>query len=691
LRARGTGIRPKTTPEDRAIRPAVTEPAPSARVREPASAAPRDADWESAADVLPLVVFSLRPDGTIEFVNRRLTEVSGHPASTLVGCGWRALVHADDLPRVTAAAVRAALGGRRFALECRFRCRGGCFVWMSAEAAPQFDAAGRIARWYGAAIEVESRKSAERALHATQVELEDSQARFHALAEAIPVMCFTADASGWIDWYNHRWYDFTRQTPEEALGWGWQAAHHPDDFLEVMRRWPLSIATGEPFEMEFRLRRHDGRYHWFLSRIEPLRDRDGNVIRWYGSNVDIDAQKRVLERTKRVAETLQDVFLPARMPSVPGLRFDAVYLPAEHDALVGGDWYDAFELPDGRIVFSIGDVAGHGLEASMSVGRLRQAIYTLAFSTTDPGTILTRVCEMLEYQEPGTIVTALVGTIDPAHREIAYASAGHPPPLVAYRNDDAARMQPLGGPPLGTGLGHTWITHRFPLRPDAVVAVFTDGMIEFSRDIVAAENRLRAAVALFVGDTAIARPARAIQQVVFDEYGARDDAALLLMQFSHVDVAALRADPQALQKAWRFHSSDAYSAHAARREIMAFLRGIAAGAEQLFACELVLGEILANTVEHAPGLVEVTIDWSARKPVVCVRDTGPGLAQFAVRLPDDPLSEDGRGMYLIHALADSVSVKQAAGYGTEIQVRLPLRRRVRETRSPVVQPGSSAT
>jgi PAS domain S-box-containing protein len=681
LQARGAGIRPETTLEDGAIRPVVTEPI--------ASATPRDADWESAADVLPLVVFSLRPEGTIEFVNRRLTEVSGHPASTLVGGGWRALVHPDDLPRVSAAAVRATLAGRRFALECRFRCRDGCFVWMSAEAAPHFDAAGRIVRWYGAAIEVESRKTAERALYATQVELEDSQARFRVLAEAVPVICFTADAAGWIDWYNHRWYDFTGQSHDEALGWGWQAVHHPDDFLEVMRRWPLSIATGAPFEMEFRLRRHDGQHHWFLCRIEPLRDRAGSVIRWYGSIVDIDAQKRVLERTKRVAETLQDVFLPARMPQVPGLRFDVVYLPAERDALVGGDWYDAFELPDGRIVFSIGDVAGHGLDASMSVGRLRQAIYTVAFSTTDPGAILTRVCEMLEYQEPGSIVTALVGTIDPAHREIAYASAGHPPPLVAYRNDDAARVQPLGGPPLGTGLVDAWSTHRFPLRPDAVVAVFTDGMIEFSRDIQAAENRLRAAVALFVGDTAIAHPARAIQQLVFGEHGARDDAALLLMQFSDVDAATHRAEPEALQKAWRFHSSDAYSAHAARREIMAFLRDLAASAEQLFACELVLGEILANTVEHAPGLVEVTIDWSARKPVVCVRDTGPGLAHLAVRLPGDPLSEDGRGMYLIHALADSVSVKQAAGYGTEIRVRLPLRRKAREPRRPAVQARSA--
>ena len=85
-----------------------------------------------------------------------------------------------------------------------------------------------------------------------------SERQFQGLAEGLPVICWTADATGSFDWYNHRWYEFTGQTPEEAVGWGWQAMHHPDDFLDVMRKWPHSIATGEPFEMEFRLRRRDG-------------------------------------------------------------------------------------------------------------------------------------------------------------------------------------------------------------------------------------------------------------------------------------------------------------------------------------------------------------------------------------------------------------------------------------------------
>jgi len=622
--------------------------------------------------LLPIIVYTAAADGTIDFVNRRWTELTGHDPSTLLGAGWRDLVHPDDLRAVAEAASRAVAAGQRLTFECRFRKLDGTYSWMASSAVPSYDAGGHVRRWYGTGFDVDGRRRAEDALRASRVELVDSERRFDVLAEAIPVMCFTADAEGWIDWYNQRWYEFTGQSPDEAVGWGWQAAHHPEDFLEVMQRWPHSLATGEPFEMEFRLRRSDGRFHWFLSRIEPLRDATGRIVRWYGSNVDIDAQKRALERTKRVAETLQDVFLPSKLPQRAGVRFDAIYLPAERDALIGGDWYDAFELPDGRLIFSIGDVAGHGLAASLSVGRMRQAIFALAFTLHDPATILAQLNTMLEHQEPGTMVTAMVGSIDPGHERLWYATAGHPPPIVAYPRDGTVRSLPLGGPPLGTGIAAKWTSHRARLTRDAVVAVFTDGMIEFSHDVVDAEARLRAAVKLLVGDTTIARPAAAVQQRVFEGRRPRDDAALLIVQFSDVDAGALAHDAAALTHTWRFHSSDAYTAHTSRREIVRFIRGLALEHDQLFACELILGEILANTVEHAPGLVEVRLDWTREKPVAIVRDTGPGLEHFVGRLPDDVLSEDGRGIYLVNALADEVTVKQAAGYGTEIRVVLPI-------------------
>jgi PAS domain S-box-containing protein len=664
----------------------MNQPAGLDIVSRPASALEPDvafAAWCAAADALPTMIYTAAADGSVEFVNRRWREFTGHEPNVVLGLAWPSIVHADDLERVMKAWQLSLESGGDLAIELRLRKADGSYAWIVTGAAPLRDAAGSILRWYGTCTDIDEHRRAEEALAKQRALLADSERRFSVLAESLPVICWTADASGSIDWYNHRWYEFTGQSPEEAAGWGWQAAHHPDDFLEVMRRWPHSIATGEPFEMEYRLRRFDGVFQWFLTRIEPLLDGSGKIERWYGSNVNIDAQRRALEHTKRVAETLQDIFLPKELPERHGLRMDAVYLPAEGDALVGGDWYDAFELPDGRLGFSIGDVAGHGLQASIIVGKLRQAIFTLAFRLEDPADILRELDRILNYQEPDMMVTAIVGFVDSAHATITYANAGHPPPIVARTNARPAVSLPYGGTPLGIGLEMNLVTQRFAIGKDAVVALYTDGMIEFSRDVIAVEKRLRAAVALLVEDTNIARPARAIREIVFDDMPARDDAALLLMQFSVVDLAALRSDPATLEKTWRFHSSDPYSAHASRREIIAYLRRMAAEPDQLFAGELVVGEILANTVEHAPGLVEVHVDWRSENPVLTVRDTGPGLRYLNGELPRNVLDEDGRGIFLIKQLTQEASVRPSPGFGTELRAVLSIERKKEMLSAPV--------
>jgi PAS domain S-box-containing protein len=525
------------------------------------------------------------------------------------------------------------------------------------------------------AKQYEARKSIEDALRDRERLLADSERRFRVLAEAIPVICWTADASGWIDWYNHRWYEYTGQTSDDAAGWGWQAAHHPDDFFEVMRRWPESIASGEPFEMEYRLRRYDGEYHWFLARAEPLRADDGSIIRWYGSNADIDAQRTALERTKRIAATLQDVFLPKDLPQRPRLRLDAHYIPAEQDALVGGDWFDAFDLPDGRIGFSIGDVGGHGLDASVAVGRIRQAILTLAYEGYGPARILRDLDRILAHQEPELLVTAIVGFVDSSQESIVYANAGHPPPLVATRNDEPAEAAAYGQPPLGSGYRGEFETSTLRVDPDTTVAFYTDGMTEFSRNVLEAESRLRSTISLFVGNATVAHPAAAAAEIVFDGAAPKDDVALLMMQFSSVDVTVAPSSGPRLERMWRFHSSDAYTAQRSRREIVNYLRVLAADSTQLFPAELIIGEALANTVEHAPGLVEVHLDWRERAPVLFIRDAGPGLREFAGNLPANPLSENGRGLFLIRSFARDVSLRPLPGYGTELRIVLPIERR----------------
>jgi PAS domain S-box-containing protein len=120
--------------------------------------------------------------------------------------------------------------------------------------------------------------------------LRDSEAQFRTLANAIPQLCWMANADGWIFWYNQRWYEYTGTTPAQMEGWGWQSVHDPATLPKVLDRWQTSIANGEPFDMVFPLRAADGTFHPFLTRIMPVRNREGKVAGWFGTNTDITEQ-----------------------------------------------------------------------------------------------------------------------------------------------------------------------------------------------------------------------------------------------------------------------------------------------------------------------------------------------------------------------------------------------------------------
>ena len=124
------------------------------------------------------------------------------------------------------------------------------------------------------------------------------------VADNIHQFAWTADAEGWIYWYNQRWYDYTGTTLEEMQGWGWKQVHHPDHVDRVVARIQHSWNTGEPWEDTFPLRGKDGQYRWFLSRALPIRDSDGKVLRWFGTNTDITEHRELEQRIQVQAAQL---------------------------------------------------------------------------------------------------------------------------------------------------------------------------------------------------------------------------------------------------------------------------------------------------------------------------------------------------------------------------------------------------
>ncbi|MGD9615020.1 MAG: ATP-binding protein [Alphaproteobacteria bacterium] len=146
--------------------------------------------------------------------------------------------------------------------------------------------------------EIVIRRAAEEALR-------ESERQFRMLVDSIPTLAWMAQADGWIVWYNQRWYEYTGTTSKDMEGWGWQSVHDPAILPAVLERWRYSIAAGQPFEMVFPLRGADGAFRPFLTRIVPVRNDDGRVTRWFGTNTDITDQRAAEDTLRRLNELLE--------------------------------------------------------------------------------------------------------------------------------------------------------------------------------------------------------------------------------------------------------------------------------------------------------------------------------------------------------------------------------------------------
>lgn len=189
-------------------------------------------------------------------------------------------------------------------------------------------------------------------------------ALFRELFDQMPQLGWTARADGFIDFYNRGWYEYTGTTFEDMQGWGWQSVHHPDMLESVKARWAASVATGRDFEMEFPLRRHDGVFRWFLTRVRALRGQDGTILRWVGINSDVTAVRELRTSLERERLNLREIveLAPAFMARLrePNHIFEVanpsyMRLIGENRSIIGRPVREALPEVEGQGFFELLD------------------------------------------------------------------------------------------------------------------------------------------------------------------------------------------------------------------------------------------------------------------------------------------------------------------------------------------------
>ncbi len=276
-----------------------------------------------------LYVYDLLEQRNI-YVNRQVTVLLGYATEQVQAMAANrlpTLMHPEDFARVPAhlAQFQSARDGEIFELEYRMQGADGKWQWFhTREVVFSRAADGLPRRILGIAQEITDRKQ-------TEVALRESEERFRTLADNISQFAWMADESGWIFWYNQRWFDYTGTTLEEMQGWGWQQVHHPDHVERVVEKISRCFEIGELWEDTFPLRGKDGQYRWFLSRAIPIRNEQGKVLRWFGTNTDITELRQTEIALKQATERLN-----LALKSVPiilfnqdrALRYTWVYSPA---------------------------------------------------------------------------------------------------------------------------------------------------------------------------------------------------------------------------------------------------------------------------------------------------------------------------------------------------------------------------
>ena len=691
-------------PYDRRGPEATENPLPDGREDDPLREF--DARFRLAVETLGEGVIITDAEDRIVYVNSRMAQISGHEREAMVGRHVVDLLVPEEDRGGYAERMALRMQGVSEQYEVSFRKKDGERFWAAVNGSPLRDGSGRIVGTVGAVMDITERKRIEEALASSLERERDARLRAELLERnasrlaAAVTVSQVADVT--VDDLQAIGLDMVSVVRRSGTDIELLASHGlSDELVDRFRTLDVSaelavtdaIRTGETIELASGAE-YDARYPGSTVVREdlqtifaaPLRAADGRVMGALLTAATepgwLDGARRqllagvveqcglALERAElfeaehEVALTLQRSLLPRTLPARDSLELAALYRPGSEGLNVGGDWYDALELPDGRIALAVGDVVGHGLEAATVMGELRHSMRPYLLEGLEPHEVLRRLNELALHSDdrmPGehAFATAAVALLDVEDGRMELASAGHPPPLVVGPDGSASFLEPRPGPPIGALDDAAYTSSGFELPHGSTLVLYTDGLVE------------RRGVSLETGLHALAEAAEVEGQVPLGELCATlvrrtigdretpDDLALLAarLALSPVFRRRMRAQPQHLAPL--------------RHGLRAWLERVGANENVAYDIVLAASEACANAIEHPVGRRSRFVEVEARllegrRVALAVRDTGRW------REPGPPRHR-GRGLGLIEAFMDDVVVERTLD-GTEIRMTRDLER-----------------
>lgn len=608
-------------------------------------------------------ILSKNLDGTITSWNASAERIFGFTAEEMVGENIRRLIPAELQPEEDEILSKLRAGQFIDHFETVRMTKSGARLEVSLSISPIRNAEGEVVGAAKIARDITSRKEADALLAA-------ATAKFESVFNQSGIFAGILGLDGKVLQVNDLAVEqcgYEREAVLDRPFWETPWWRGSEEVQGQIRGAVRDAAEGRIFTKVLPYWLADGSKRVVQFAMHPIRGGDEVVRFLHPTGIDITERTRAEEalrareaEEREIAVGLQRALLPGRLTMPVGVSCTARYEAGSEALEVGGDWYDAFELADGRVAITVGDVVGHGLAAAAAMGQLRTAIAALAEDAASPGELLTRLDGFLGRTGATEFATVCYGLLDPNTGVFEYASAGHPPILLVDPSGSTRWLDDANSPPLSGQQGPPRLQSSTVLPVGSLLILYSDGLIE-RRGTPLADglDRLARAAGRLV-DATTAEACDLLVAALGVDNSRTDDVALL----------AVRLDASPISRFRRVFPARPEELRSLRREMRVWMVEREIAEARRGALMLAVGEACSNAVEHAyaggvPGEVSVqVIEHEDRSLSVLVRDFG----RFA---SSRGAPGRGRGTMIMRAVTSDF-FRASTTNGTAVRFRLPM-------------------